>query len=53
MIWKLFYKFFSQVDPELSHNLFVKFVKLGFFPKIKTQSRSFQVMNLKFLNLLG
>ena len=53
MIWKLFYKLFSSIDPEFSHNLFLKFVQFGLFPKIKTQSRSLKVMNLRFLNPIG
>ena len=53
MIWKILYKFFSLIDPEYSHKLFITFVKTGLFPKIDIPNKSFEVMKLNFSNPVG
>lgn len=53
MTWKVFYKLFRFIDPEISHNFFIFFIKLGLFPKINIPKNYFQVMKLRFSNPIG
>ena len=53
MIWKFITFFVRKLDPEIAHKITIKFLKLGFHPRLNKIGIPISIGNLIFKNFIG